>query len=81
MMKIEPDIEQNVKKMIWQNEYLSRFLKIKILPHSNVKCSAKTGLQKPIIHQIDGNFIRILMDFSSLKLLLIFREKILFNFN
>ena len=67
MMKIEPDIEQNVKKMIWQNEYLSQFLKIKILPRSNVKCSAKTGPQKPIIHQIDGNFMRISMDFSDLK--------------
>ena len=41
MMKIEPDIDQNVKKMIRQNEYLSRFLKIKILPRSNVKHSAK----------------------------------------
>ena len=41
MMTIEPDIEQNVKKMIWQNEYLSQFLKIKILPRSNVKHSAK----------------------------------------
>ena len=67
MMKIEPDIEQNVKKMIRQNEYLSRFLKIKILPCSNVKRSAKTGPQKPIIHQIDRNFMRISMDFSDLK--------------
>ena len=46
MMKIEPDIEQNVKKMIWQNEYLSRFLKIKILPGSNVKNSAKKQAHK-----------------------------------
>ena len=67
MMTIEPDIEQNVKTLIWQNEYLSQFLKIKILPRSNVKCSAKTGPQKPIIHQIDGNFMRISMDFSDLK--------------
>ena len=35
-MKIEPEIGQNVKKMIWQNE--SRSL---ILPRSNVKHSAK----------------------------------------
>ena len=41
MMKIEPDIEQNVKKMIRQNKYLSWFLNIKILPRSNVKHSAK----------------------------------------
>ena len=40
MMKIEHDIEQNVKKMIRQNEYLSQCIKIKILPRSNVKHSA-----------------------------------------
>ena len=42
MLKIEPGIEQIVNKMIWQNEYLSRFLKMRILPRSNVKHSAKT---------------------------------------
>ena len=41
MTTIEPDIEQNVKKMMRQNEYLSRSLKIKILPRSNVNHSAK----------------------------------------
>ena len=41
MMKIECDIEQSVKKMIRQNEYLSQFPKTKILPRSNVTNSAK----------------------------------------
>ena len=46
-MTIEPDIEQNVKKMIWQNEYLSWFLEIKILPSSNVKPSTKKRSKVP----------------------------------
>ena len=63
-MKIKPDIEENVKKMIWQNEFLSRFLRIKILPRSNVKHSPKnmptetyhTQKWRKFYNDFDGRF-------------------------
>ena len=67
-LKIEGDIEANVKKMIAAKVISYRFTKDQKYNLNQIRTTLpKWDLQSPTIYQINGNSIRIKMHFSELR--------------